>query len=990
MFYLYTVCSIFSFNVCMVRFLRNWGIPFAVFVSSLILYTLSLEPAVSFWDCGEFIGAAAKLEVCHPPGSPLHMLLGRIFISIWGLKSAAVALNMLSAIASAFTVLLLFLTIRLVLTIVDINISVKTDRWQIAIEGASVVGALAFAVSDSFWFSAVEAEVYALSTLFTAIIFFLSLTLLKEVSPAVRGKRVYLITLLLGISACIHELNLLVIAPVVLVVWLSMYGYSLKNLLKGALLGLALFVAAYSVIPYFLFFFAKQFELLFINELGLVKWSGVLFFIFGFFILLSSLVLYAKKWRKPAVELWLTLSMLFVVGLLIYSIVPIRASQNVPLNTGQPDNIFSFYSYVQRDQYGSSPLLYGPYFNASVEKVVPGEPHYNYNNGRYEVIYTGGKIVYKSGFSTFFPRMYSKAPDHKGAYCSWASIPNGSLVQKDGSDLPPTFGENFNFFLNYQLDHMYLRYFMWNFVGRQNDIQGHGDQFRGGWITGFNFLDAPRVGDSSLLPSNLFMNKGRNVYFLIPFLLGIVGLIFLSLKSQRIFWPVLFLFILTGVAIAVFLNQTPYQARERDYAFLGSFYVWALWIGLGCFSILKTIQNYFSSRVWVWLALGLLMLAAPINMLSENWNDHNRSNRTLARSVAVDYLRSCAPNAILFTYGDNDTFPLWYIQEVEEFRTDVRVVNINYLATGWGISQLRWKNNASEPIALMGSPEFYSKNQTKTFQLGNTSKPKGFLRKCLQEKFSTKAFNENASPFTLNVSQEGLILPSFNTSADSSFSSQQVWKTSSSSLRIYDLALLDIVASNAQTRPIYFASTVPSGLTLGLATISSWEGNLLRLNPPVNHDSNLSLAIVNLVDSSQVAKSHNGYLDDAYRRFVHNELRLYTQLADSLVDANRIREAVYVLDSGLKSFGDFCYEWNDVALAYISQYYETGSGSKASSMVDSFNVRKFQELEYYKSLSKRGVAFARFDIERSEKALNDALSLQRAYDIKKKSKNLSD
>ena len=974
----------------MVRLLRNWGTSFAVFVFSLILYTLSLEPTVSFWDCGEFISAAAKLEVCHPPGSPLHMLLGRFFVAVWGMKSAAVVVNMLSAVASAFTVLLLFLTIRLVLTIFESKNSAKVGGYQIAIEGASVVGALTFAVSDSFWFSAVEAEVYALSTLFTAIIFYLSLTLLKDIVPTVRGKRVYLISLLLGISACIHELNLLVIPPVVLVIWFSIYGYSIKNLLKGTLLGLALFVAAYAVVPYFLFFFSKQFELLFVNMFGFMKWSGVLFFLFGFFILSGSIILYAKKKRRTGVEFWLTLSLLFVVGQLIYSIVPIRASQNVPLNTGQPDNIFSFHSYVQRDQYGAPPLLYGPYFNAPVEKIVSGEPHYNYSNGRYEETYYSGKILYSPEFSTFFPRMYSKVPDHRGAYCSWASIPNGALVKKDGSDIPPTFGENFSFFLNYQLGHMYLRYFMWNFVGRQNDIQGHGDLFRGGWITGFNFLDAPRVGDSSLLPSNLIENKGRNLYFLIPFLLGIVGLIILSLKNQHIFWSILFLFILTGVAIAVFLNQTPYQARERDYAFLGSFYVWAIWIGLGCFAILKAIQGYCRSRLWVVVALVLLMLVGPAIVLSENWDDHNRSNRSLARSVAVDYLRSCAPNAILFTYGDNDTFPLWYIQEVEGFRTDVRVVNINYLATGWGISQLRWKNNASEPVALMGSSAFYSMNQAKTFQLGRSSKPVEYIDKHLKEKLMAISSGLNGSPFTLNISQEGLILPSFNSSDDSSFGRQQVWKCSNSSLRIYDLALLDIVASNAKTRPIYFASTVPSGLTLGLATISSWEGNLLRLNPPVNHDSNLSLAIVNLVDSSQVAKSHNGYLDDAYRRFIHNELRLYMQLADSLVEAKRINDAIYVLDSGIKSFGDFCYEWNDVALAYISLYFETGSGSKASSMVESFNVMKFQELEYYKSLSKGGVALARFDIERSEKALNDALSLQRAYDIMKKSKNLSD
>lgn len=974
----------------MAQLIRRWGIPFVVFLSSLILYVLSLEPTVSFWDCGEFIAAASGLQVSHPPGSPVHMLFGRLFVIVFGVDSAAVALNMMSAVAAAFTILLLYYTIRLVLKLILSEKRVDASKLMLIIEGASVIGALVFAVSDSFWYSAVEAEVYALSTLFTAILFYLGLTMYTELSPSDRGRRVYLVFFLLGISAGIHQLNLLVIPPVVLIIWLSNYRFSTLNVIKGLALGLGLFGGAYALIPYLLFFFARQFELLFVNSFDLFQWSGALFFGVLLLALFVFVIIYSKQRKRKRLEVWSTATMLFIVGLSVYLIVPIRSSQNVPLNTSRPDNVFSFWGYMQRDQYGSAPLLYGPYFNAPVKKIVPKDVHYRFANGRFEEAYRSGEVVYESGFSTLFPRMFSRSPEHAAAYASWASIPSGLLHDKDGTPIPPSFGQNVNFFLNYQVSHMYLRYFMWNFVGRQNDYPGHGDQFRGGWITGINFLDSKRVGDTRLLPSHFFENKGRNVYYLVPFILGFVGLIFVSLYSPRLVWPTVSLFILTGLAVAVFLNQAPYQARERDYAFLGSFYVFSLWIGLGCFYMLYTVSRYFSSKVWMWSLLAVLMLAAPVNMLSENWDDHDRSDRFIARNLAVDYLRSCAPNAILFTYGDNDTFPLWYIQEVEGFRTDVRVVNINFLGTSWGINQLRLKQHNSDPILFNGDEEFYEKNQTKTFSIERGSSPKCSLNRVIKNAFSLRTNDHSSDPLTLAVGYDVILLPAFETTDSSIIDAPQL-KIEKPSLRTGELALLDIVASNAQSRPIYFASTVPNNLTLGLVALSSWEGNLMRSNPKGYNEAgkpNLSLAITNLVDSSHLAMSHAGYLDDANRRFVRIYLRLYAELADSLIKENRTDEAVRVLDKGREYFGDYCYEWNDIALDFISLYYMSGVRSTGSLLVERFTVRKFKELEYYKSLSPRSVKMARFDIERSTNALEEAISLQKEFDIRKKSKKL--
>jgi len=974
----------------MTKLIRRWGIPIVVFLSSLILYALSIEPTVSFWDCGEFIAAASGLQVSHPPGSPVHMLFGRLFVIVFGVESAAVAINMMSAVAAALTILLLYYTIRLVITLILSDKSVDASKLNLLIEGASVIGAMTFAVSDSFWYSAIEAEVYALSSLFTALLFYLGLTLYAEISPSKRGRRVYAIFLLLGISTGIHQLNLLVIPPIVLIIWFSMYRFSATNVFKGLALGFGIFIAAYAIIPFVLFFAARKLDLLFVNGFGLFQWSGALFFGVLLFSLFLFVIIYSKRQHKWKLELWATATMLFIVGLSIYLIVPVRSSQNVPLNTSQPDNVFSFWGYMQRDQYGSAPLLYGPYFNAPIKKVVPKNVHYKFTNGRFEEAYHSGEIIYESGFSTFFPRMFSRSPEHAAAYASWASIPSGSLLDKDGTPIPPTFGQNVNFFLNYQISHMYFRYFMWNFVGRQNDYPGHGDQFRGGWITGINFLDSKRVGDTRFLPSHFLENNGRNVYYLIPFILGFIGLIFATQNSSRLFLPTLTLFIFTGIAIAVFLNQAPYQARERDYAFLGSFYVFSLWIGLGCFYILNAIHRYFSSKVWMWSLLAVLLFAAPINMLSENWDDHNRSNRFVARNLAVDYLRSCAPNAILFTYGDNDTFPLWYIQEVEGFRTDVRVVNINFLGTSWGINQLRLKQHSSDPIQFNGGEEFYEKNQAKTFSIELGSSPSYYLKDVVRSAFSLRTNGKPTDPLILTVGSDGVLLPSFEV-ADSAIGDAPKCKIEKTSLRVGDLALLDIVASNAQSRPIYFASTVPNNLTLGLVALSSWEGNLLRLNPKECSKigaPNLSLAITNLVDSSHLSKSHTGYLDDANRRFIRIYLRLYANLADSLIKERRYCEAIRVLDHGRSYFGDYCYEWNDIALDFISLYYNSAQGSTGSLMVERFTVRKFKELEYYQSLCPRSVKFARFDIERSTNALEEAISLKKEFEIRKKSKNL--
>ena len=729
-----------------------------MFVVAAITYLLTIEPTASFWDCGEFIAQGNKLEVGHPPGNPIFMLAARFFINFAsGPSTVAICVNAMSALLSAGTILLLFWTITHLVKrlVVEDNASDLSLVQYLIVMGSGVCGALVYTWSDTFWFSAVEGEVYAFSSFCTALVFWLILKWENVADEPHSDRWLILIAYVIGISVAVHLLNLLCIPAIVLI----FYYRKWKNTnVKGSLIALAISFAIialilFGLVPGFVKV-AQSFELFFVNSLGLPFNSGVLaYFVidllvfawcvyelrrqknvgaikFSFFlcIVVSGMLFIGDGWILPAI---LTLALLayiinvkeipvrifsivilsiFVIfiGYSSYALILIRSNANTPMDQNSPDNVFALGSYLNREQYGQKPLLYGQTFNSPVV--------YQYNsNGVPRAKANEGKALYSKGVKTspeekdfyhfdgyeqdyvmapeldmLFPRLYSER--HKALYMEWLGITEADLnqvevvtrIDAEGKPIDsqyfskPTFLQNLRFFFDYQLNYMYWRYFMWNFVGRQNDIQGTGEITHGNWISGISFIDNPRLGDQSLLPRDLGEgNKGHNVFFMLPLLLGIAGLLWQAYKDQRgieQFWVIFFLFFMTGIAIVLYLNQTPSEPRERDYAFAGSFYAFAIWVGMGVAGIfnlvkllLKKMNKSLDERGNIVVAsiAALIGVLVPLQMVSQTWDDHDRSGRYACRDFGMNYLSSVGENGIIFTNGDNDTFPLWYAQEVE-------------------------------------------------------------------------------------------------------------------------------------------------------------------------------------------------------------------------------------------------------------------------------------------------------------------------------------
>ncbi len=680
------------------------------FAIAAYVYLSTIPYTTSFWDCGEFIGSAYRLEVCHPPGSPLFLMIARLF-SMFAPSPSDVAtmVNAMSALASAFTILFLFWTItHLAKKMIDPENPEELGK-TLAILGAGMVGSLAYTFSDTFWFSAVEGEVYAFSSLFTAMVFWAILKWENVADQPSANKWLILIAYLMGLSIGVHLLNLLAIPAIVLVYYFKKYEPNTKGLIAALLIsGLILGAIMYGIIPYTVKM-ASWFELAMVNGFGLPYKSGVVLFAI---LLIGGLIWgihYSYKKKKVVLNTVLIGTSVIIMGYSSYAMVVIRSNANPPMDQNNPEQMFSLLSYLNREQYGDRPLVYGQVYSApglsSTNKIS-----YRQKDGKYLPFNNGIEIQYDDRFYMLFPRMFSSSESHVDEYKRWANIQGRPITLNYGQEpetrIKPTFGENIKFLISYQLGFMYFRYFMWNFVGRQNDIQGHGELSNGNWISGISFIDNARIGDQALLPDS-WKNEANNKYYFLPLILGILGLVYHYFRHNKDFWIVALLFVLTGIAIVIYLNQTPLQPRERDYAYAGSFYAFTIWIGLAVLGLYEMIQKIANSRISAVVATSACMLAAPVLMGSENWKDHDRSGRYMARDFAYNYLQSCEKNALIFTNGDNDTFPLWYAQEVEGIRTDVRVLCLPYLSTDWYIDQMRRQVWESTPVKFSMDPEKY-------------------------------------------------------------------------------------------------------------------------------------------------------------------------------------------------------------------------------------------------------------------------------------------
>ena len=686
----------------------------AAFVVSTVTYLLTIEPSASFWDCGEFIASSYKLEVGHPPGNPVFQLFARIFTLFGDNMHAAILVNAMSALCSGLTIFFLYLTIvwlakRLVKPAAD---GTYSTAQALAIFGSGLVGALVYTFSDTFWFSAVEGEVYAMSSLFTASVFWVMTRWYDRADEPHALRWVVLIAFLMGLSIGVHLLNLLAIPALVF-----MYYYRRREdrpftfweLVKILLIGvLILALLVFIVVPY-LPKLAAYFDLFFVNVLGLPYNSGAAFFLAALLALCFWGLFRTLKQQKVFLNTALLCVTTIVIGFSVFSIDIIRSCAKTPTNEYQPDNAFTLVRYLSREQYGSTPLVYGQYYGAPYD--LKTSTYWAPLDGKYKKVDGPIDARYTAAGKMLFPRMWSTSPD--GSYEQfYETYTDGKGHRVAGSSVrKPMFGANLTYFFDYQLNWMYWRYFMWNFAGRQNQIHAPspGNIFHGNWESGVKFIDDIRLGDQSDAPGILADDKGKNHYFFLPLLLGLLGLFFQFDRDKRGCWLTFLMFFMTGIAIVLYLNQPPFQVRERDYAYAGSFYFFSAWAGLAVAALFSWIDGARKGRGSLLTAgaLTAVCLAVPVQMAAQNWDDHDRSNRRTAVEMARNYLESVGPDGILVTHGDNDTFPLWYAQEVEDVRTDVRICNTSLLGTDWYIDQMKWASNKSAPLPITVGQEQY-------------------------------------------------------------------------------------------------------------------------------------------------------------------------------------------------------------------------------------------------------------------------------------------
>lgn len=682
------------------------------FVVAAVTYLLTIEPSASFWDCGEFIASSYKLEVGHPPGNPTFQLFARIATLFGDNMRAAILVNSLSAICSALTIFFLYLTIvwfvkRLFNADSEGNFSLGQS---IAIFGSGLVGALAYCFSDTFWFSAVEGEVYAMSSLFTALVFW-AMTMWYDKADEPHSLRwIILIAFLMGLSIGVHLLNLLAIPAIVFMYYFRKKdNYSFWEYVKIFAIGVVILALILLIIIPYLPKLAAYTDLVFVNGFGLPYNTGAAFFMIA---LLALCFWGISTTYKKGKVFWNTTLLSFtviVIGFSVFSIDIIRASAKTPTNEYQPDNAFTLVRYLSREQYGSTPLIYGQYYDAPYE--LKSTKYWAPVDGKYKKVDGPVDAEYKSSGKMLFPRMWSSSPD--GRYEDFYESYTGGRGRKvaGSQHRKPTMGDNLKYFFDYQLNWMYWRYFMWNFVGRQNEIHSPtpGNIFYGNWESGITFIDNIRLGDQSDAPAVLKDNKGKNHYYFLPLLLGLIGLCFQFGKDKRGCWLNFLMFFMTGIAIVIYLNQPPYQVRERDYAYAGSFYFFTVWIGLAVAAIYEWISDMLKGKGQgaVATAVTVACLLVPTLMAAQNWDDHDRSGRRTAVEFARNHLNSVGRNGVIITHGDNDTFPLWYAQEVENVRTDVRIVNTSLLGTDWHIDQMKYAVNESAPLKLQVPYEQY-------------------------------------------------------------------------------------------------------------------------------------------------------------------------------------------------------------------------------------------------------------------------------------------
>ena len=1037
------------------------------FLIAAFVYCSTIEPTASFWDCPEFITTGYKLEIGHPPGAPFFMLTANLF-SHFASDPTQVArmVNTMSALLSATCILFLFWTItHLTRKLILKDWSSLTTSKLIAIEASGLVGALIYTFSDTFWFSAVEGEVYAYSSAFTAVVFWLILKWEDHADEPHSDRWLILIMYMTGLSIGVHLLNLLCVSAIVLVFYYRKFP---NANLKGSLVALAIsfvLIAAilYGVVPGIITV-GGWFELFFVNTLGCPFNTGVIIYV----ILLVSTVIWAiyesyvnKSFKRSNISFVLSVAMLgvpfygygwsaFFIGVVVlavlwfvvnrqviidktkkpfvsarikntvllcmlmlmigyssYAVIIIRSSANPPMDQNSPEDIFTLGSYLSRDQYGDNPLVYGQAYTSQVQldiedgmckpHMVEGAPIYQRKekasaDEKDSYFIVSRKRDYKYAQNMLFPRMWSSS--HAEAYESWMGGVDGKQVPYDRcgeliSVKIPTMMENLRFFLSYQCNFMYWRYFMWNFAGRQNDIQGNGELEHGNWISGISFLDNMRLGDQSKLPDDLKNNKGHNVFYCLPLLLGLIGLFWQAYRGQRgirQFWVVFFLFFMTGLAIVLYLNQTPMQPRERDYAYAGSFYAFAIWCGIGVAAIIDLLKKYLKlNGTAVAAVVSILCLLVPIQMASQTWDDHDRSGRYVCRDFGQNYLMSMQDkgNPIIFTNGDNDTFPLWYNQEVEGVRTEARVCNLSYLATDWYIDQmcrdaydspavpitwprLDYCSGTNEyvevrPEAKNQILELYktNPNEAKVAFGDNPFELKNIMKHWVRSKDEDFHFIPTDTLY-VTIDKEAVKKSGMMMAADSIPDRMVISLKGKNALYKNDLMMLEILAQCNWTRPIYVATTVGAENYMNLGDNFVQEGLANRITPFTTNVAGAKNFDTERVYTNMMTRFKYGglekkgiYLDETVMRMCYTHRRLFAQLALHLIAEGKLDKAKKTLAYAEKVIPSYNVPMNYLSggLDIAKAYAHLGNKAKATETLKAIFDNSHQYMKWYNSLT---------------------------------------
>ncbi|GAB4024313.1 glycosyltransferase family 117 protein [Spirosoma gilvum] len=924
-----------------------------VFVVALVTYAMTVERTASFWDCGEFIACSFKLQVPHPPGAPFFLLLGRLFsmLSFGNLTNVAYWVNMASVLASAFTIAFLFWTITMLAQkLLGKSENDYSTGDTLLVLGTGAVGAMAYTFSDTFWFSAVEAEVYGMSSFFTAIVVWAAFKWERIDDEAAANRWLILIAYLTGLSIGVHLLNLVTLPALALIYYFKKQS---KPTFWGGVIaaGIGLVILGIinaGIIPG-LPGMAFAVERFFVNTLGLPFTSGANFFIVVFIGAIVYGIIWSARQKRVILNTALLALAFVLIGYASYLQVLVRADFNPPINENDPSDELNFLSYLRREQYGSRSLLYGPVFTSRPIDQKRGAPMWKKEGSKYVIFDYQPEYVYAPGDEMLFPRVYSSQQNHPALYRQMLGLAEG---QK------PTMGDNLKFLFNYQLGHMWWRYLMWNFAGRESDEEGAG------------YL-LPWSSDNGT-PDLLKNNKARDNFYMLPFALGLFGIAFQYFRRRRDFLIVGLLFLFTGIALQVFLNSPPTEPRERDYIYVGSFYFFAIWLGLGVMALAEGLRNTLKSDVARNGVVAGLCLLVPLMMGAKSWDNHNRDHRYQSVDFAKNLLNSCAPNAVLFTGGDNDTFPLWYVQEVEGFRRDVRVCNLSLLGTEWYIQQMKRKTYESEALPISLEFDNFNKGKNDIVPFYEVPGVKNGID--LKQYINLIKTNNQAIQVPLTSGDMTSILPSSvlflpidKASVDQAnfvpanlrplMKDTLQWTIGKKDLYKPDLIMLDIIATNNWKRPIYFSSTLASDNYLSLKNYMQLEGYAYRLMPVAIPGATDGYVNSDIMYTNMLKKTFwrdfdnpNTYYDETYKGPPVISARIaFFRLADQLMREGKKDKAREVLDYSLRVIPDKSIPYDQISSNYVRFLFEVGDTKKALEIAETMAARADQNLTYDKS-----------------------------------------